>query len=173
MKYKKTITTIWFSFILLILAFFISFISYLISGEKGTTIATIQVLSVENNRSRGTIRYKGEIKQFEIKGEMIGVEAFQLYLKPYMQIFFGRKRLVLTSLFGEIFSENYTKGEVRYYPVRDFIFNKKKLWARLQRKSLLLFGVKGVQRKMVSVYPEKGKSYVVKVGSQGLLMDKQ
>jgi len=85
----------------------------------------------------------------------------------------GQKRLVVNSVFSESFNEDHSKGEVFYYPVGDSLFDRKKLWVDLEKKRLLLIGVKGVQRISVSVYPEQNAVYDLKMTNQGLLLVKR
>ncbi len=179
LRFRKIVTTLWIAFFLLLISAFIAFISYLISGENGKIIAKVRINKLKhlqkNGRKipeyHGVLYFKGTQKKFSVKGEMIGVEGFQMVLKPYMQILFGKKRLILTSVMGEVFNEDSTAGFTDYKAVGDGIIDKKSLWLQLERKKLLLAGVRSVQRIVVTVFPKVGQLYIVRVSHQGLTFE--
>lgn len=173
LRFKKSVSIFWVALILVIISFTLSFFSYLISGEIGTKLASVHVDSVVKKPEpliQGYITYKDEKRDFTIKGEMLGMEAFQTVLKPFMQFLFGKKRLLLTSLFGEVFEDNFNRGTVFYYPLEVSLFDKRQLWQSLERKKLLIVGVDSVQRVGVSIYPKERTNYELKMTHQGLVL---
>lgn len=169
-KYKKTITILWVTLILLCIAFFIGFIQYLVLGETGKTIAILKVNKISKEKMKITVTYRNQVKSYSSKGEMLGFEAFQLTFKPFMHSLFGGKRFLLNSVFTEQFNQDNNQGRTFYHSLGKSFFKKRAIWNRLRRKKLLLFGVKGVQRVMVSVYPSENQTYELKVTNQGLIL---
>lgn len=170
LKFKKTVSVVWIAFVLLVIGFFVGFLSYLVSGETGQVIALLKFQKQSKNRYTLTLRYKEKTRNFSVEAEMVGFEAYQVVLKPYMHFLFGGRKFFLANVFSEEFRENYRRGEIVYHPVAGTIFDKKSLWKSLEKKKLLLPGVKGVQRVMVSVFPENGREYELRVSNQGLTL---
>jgi hypothetical protein len=170
LRFKKSISVFWMAVILLSIGFFAGFFSYLVAGETGETIAVIGIERKEENLYRVVLKYKDTKKEMTVKGEMLGFEAYQVTMKPFMHFLFGGKRFLLTSVFGEKFHEDYSRGEIQYYPVGDTFFDKRGLWKRLEKRSILFPGVRGVQRVMVSVYPSSPRIYELKITNQGLIL---
>lgn len=174
LKFKKTVSIFWAVLILLGIALFLSFFSYLVSGEEGKVLARVSFASAGEKSLRMTLIMEQSEDSIEIplQGDMAGFEAYQMILKPYMGFLFGGKRMLITAVFSEKFNADYTRGELVYTPLEEGFFNKRTLWKSLEKKAVLLPGVKGVQRVMVSVYPEAGKTYELKMTHQGLILVK-
>lgn len=173
LKFKKTVSIFWVTLVLLIIGFVLSFFYSMVLGEEGKTLMTLKVEKINGLVIDVSVTYKNQEKKYTVKGEMIGFESFQMFMKPYLNFLLGQKRLVVNSVFSESFNEDHSKGEVFYYPVGDSLFDRKKLWVDLEKKRLLLIGVKGVQRIGVSVYPEQNAVYDLKMTNQGLLLVKR
>lgn len=172
LKWKKTIFIFWVVIIAFCATFFLVFLNTLILGEEGKTLAILVIESKNEKEMRGYIEYQNEKKYFVTKGEIIGVEAYQVLLKPWMHYLFGGKRILLTAVFSEEMNEDFTKGTTYYYAI-DGSFNRREFWQNLQKKKILLFGIEGAQRVQVSIMPhEKQQRYGVRFSHQGLSLVK-
>ncbi len=172
LRFKKTISIFWITLILLGIALFLSLLAYLVNGEEGQVLASVTFVVEKENQVQMNLIYKEKLTTIPVYGSMAGFEAYQVVLKPYMGFLFGKKRLLLTSVFSEKFNEDFSKGEIFYTPLENSFLDKKSLWQTLEKKALLLPGMQGVQRVMVSVYPEIGKLYQLKITNQGLILIK-
>lgn len=174
LKFKKTVSIFWITLVLLAIGIILSFFYHLVSGEEGKVLATLTLEKKNGMSIEATVNYKNTEKKYTLKGEMIGFETFQMFMKPYLNFLLGQKRFIITSVFSELFNEDHSKGEVFYYPVQETLFDRKKLWVDLEKKRTLLLGVKGVQRVSVSIIPPDEKAvYDLKVTNQGLLLVKR
>lgn len=171
-KFKKIVSVVWIVIILVFVGFLISFFSYLITGEEGKVIATLKIEKKNQQEVEALLLYKNKEKKISLKADMLGFEAFQMVLKPYMSFFFGKKKFLLTNVFSEVFKEEGLKGETAYTPLTETVFDRRTLWLDFEKKRVLLIGVQGVQRTMVSVYPEDKATYDLKVTNQGLILVK-
>lgn len=172
LRFKKTISIFWITLILCGIALFLSLFAHLVNGEEGQILASVTFVVEKDNQAQMNLNYKGKLTTIPVYGSMAGFEAYQVVLKPYMGFLFGKKRLLLTSVFSEKFNEDFSKGETFYTPLENSFLDKKSLWESLRKKALLLPGMQGVQRVMVSVYPEIGKLYQLKITNQGLILVK-
>lgn len=168
-RLKKIIGTL---FILLIIALIILVVMfnrsmYLLFHEE--TVGKIKIVEVKPTYLKlRVVKIEGNLvtkvyKSVKVEGSQFGVYCYQIYYKKWLSFIGFEHKFHWSAVMGLKFSElerGRAKAKVDIYVLNpeNFIKNDK-LWRKLEKRELILPGIRSVQRIFVIKTPVKGAVY--------------